>query len=59
MQKVSNESTLPEQFKKFDNDLNGVISYDEILKMIDSFFEDDPNVKSEDISSLIDYFFEG
>ncbi len=56
VQKEEN-SLLPERFKKFDKDLNGTISYEEIINMIDSFFENDPNVKGEDIVAAIDYFF--
>ena len=54
----TNIRLLPDNYVKFDKDLNGNISYDEIIKLIDSFFDDDPNVKGEDITSLIDYFFD-
>ena len=51
-------SALPTTFKKFDKDLNGTISYAEIINMIDSFFENDPNIIQEDIIAVIDFFFQ-
>ncbi len=55
--KSNSTSLLPERYKEFDKDVNGTITYDEIIKMIDDFFDDAPNVKQEDITSIIDYFF--
>ncbi|MCE9540667.1 MAG: hypothetical protein K8R85_15820, partial [Bacteroidetes bacterium] len=55
--KSTNTSLLPERYKEFDKDENGAITYDEIIKMIDAFFDDSPNVSQEDITSIIDYFF--
>ncbi|MES2140320.1 MAG: OmpA family protein [Bacteroidota bacterium] len=53
----TNTSLLPERYIQFDKDENGAITYDEIIKMIDAFFDDAPNVTQEDITSIIDYFF--
>lgn len=48
---------LPTNFKGYDKDLDGLISYGEIVAAIDSFFEGDKNLKVGDITSLIDFYF--
>ncbi len=56
---------MPERFKKYDKDNNGTISYDEILRVIDSFLDEDvpakPGEKKDDsnsIAELLDYYFD-
>lgn len=61
--KKNNNSPIPENFKKYDQDLNGSISYEEIMTAIDSFFEDSPQGNEdkkakESITALLDYYFE-
>jgi len=62
-QKKNNSNTLPENFKKYDKDLNGIISYSEVMLAIDSFFENNPQPKgdkkaTDSITSLLDFYFE-
>ena len=54
---------IPESIKKYDKDLNGVISYAEIMIAIDSYFEENSQVKENKdtdgtIFALLDFFFE-
>lgn len=56
-------SLVPEHLIYYDKDLNGVISYDEIIIAIDSFFEEDPKAKEnrnakDSIFALLDFYFE-
>ncbi len=62
-QKKSNNNPIPEPIKKYDKDLNGVISYDEIMIAIDAYFEDGSQTKEDkesnsSIFALLDFFFE-
>lgn len=52
------KSTLQERYKKFDIDSNSKISHDEVIKVIDSFFAGNPRLKIEDITDLVDFYFE-
>jgi hypothetical protein len=48
---------IPEKFKAVDADGDGYISFDEVLKTIDSFFDFDTELTTEDIYELNDFFF--
>lgn len=52
---------VPERYKKYDTDNDGVISYEEVIIAIDSYFDEHPNgnaqVKDE-LNGLFDYYFE-
>ena len=59
----NNTSLVPEHLIYYDKDLNGVISYDEIIIAIDAFFEEDPKAKEkrnakDSIFALLDFYFE-
>lgn len=62
-QKKNNNNLIPDPLKNYDKDLNGIISYAEIMAAIDSYFEentkDKENNKGNDsIFALLDFFFE-
>jgi hypothetical protein len=48
---------IPEKFIKVDSDKDGYISFDEILNEIDSYFDFDSNLSSDDIYELNNFFF--
>ncbi len=48
---------IPEKFKTVDADNDGYISFDEVLKTIDSFFDFEVEYTTEDIYELNDLFF--
>ncbi len=48
---------LPEKFKQVDTDGDGYISFDELLKAIDDFFDFSSKLTSKDIYELQDFFF--
>lgn len=48
---------IPEKFIKVDADKDGYISFDEILDEIDSFFDFESNLTSDDIYELNNFFF--
>lgn len=48
---------IPEKFTKVDSDGDGYISFDEILDEIDSFFDFDSELNSDDIYELNNFFF--
>jgi len=48
---------IPEKFRSADRDKDGYISFDEIMKEIDSFFDFQSNLSSEDIYELNNFFF--
>jgi hypothetical protein len=48
---------IPERFRSVDRDNDGYISFDEIMKEIDSFFDFQSNLSSEDIYELNNFFF--
>ena len=52
------KSTLQERYKKIDIDSNSKISHAEVIKVIDSFFAGNPQLKIEDITDLVDFYFE-
>lgn len=54
----NNNSSIPGRFKQYDTENNNRISYSEIIPAIDSFLEENQKIKAEEITSLIDYYFE-
>ncbi len=48
---------IPQKFKSLDADGDGYISFDEVLKAIDSFFDFDSDLSTQDIYELNDFFF--
>lgn len=48
---------IPEKFKPLDIDNDGYISFDELLKAINNFFDSDGEFKPDDIYELNDFFF--
>lgn len=48
---------IPEKFKSVDVDGDGYISFDEVLKAIDAFFDFDNELTTDDIYELNDFFF--
>jgi hypothetical protein len=49
---------IPEKFKAIDTDGDSYISFDELLKAIDNFFDFSSDFSSKDIYELQDFFFE-
>ncbi len=49
---------IPPKFKSTDTDGDGYISFDELLKSIDNFFDFTSDFSSKDIYELQDFFFE-
>ncbi len=61
--KTQSKVTLPEKFKKFDHDKDGIISYKEVISAIDELFDDDTKApegekKEETMTALFDYYFD-
>jgi len=54
---VEGDLEIPEKFKKVDADNDGEISYDELLKTIDAFFNNKSEFTANDIYELNDFFF--
>lgn len=48
---------IPDKFKFVDIDGDGYISFTELLKTIDNYFDEKANLKPEDIYDLNDFFF--
>jgi len=48
---------IPDKFRKIDSDADGYISFQELLKAIDDYFDEKSTFKPEDIYELNDYFF--
>lgn len=48
---------IPEKFKSIDTDGDGYVSFDEVLKTIDSFFDFESELTTQDIYELNDFFF--
>jgi hypothetical protein len=48
---------IPDKFKSVDADGDGYVSFDEVLKTIDSFFDFDNDLTTQDIYELNDFFF--
>jgi len=51
------KTTIPDKFKPVDTDRDGYISFEEMLKEIDKFFDFQSNLKTEDIYELNSFFF--
>jgi opacity protein-like surface antigen len=51
------QTDIPEKFKTLDEDKDGYISFDEVLKAIDSFFDFESELSTQDIYELNDFFF--
>jgi hypothetical protein len=49
---------IPPKFKELDSDGDKYISFDELLKAIDGFFDFSSDLKSKDLYELQDFFFE-
>ena len=48
---------IPDKFKRLDVNGDGYISFDELLKSINDFFDDSSTYSPDDINELIDFFF--
>ena len=48
---------IPDKFKKVDLDGDGYISFVELLKAVDDYFDEKADFKTEDIYELNDFFF--
>jgi hypothetical protein len=48
---------IPEKFKKVDADGDGYISFDEMMKAVDTFFDFESELSTDDIYQLNDFFF--
>ena len=48
---------IPDKFKSVDTDGDGYISFQELLKTIDDYFDEKTNLKPEDVYELNDFFF--
>jgi Ca2+-binding EF-hand superfamily protein len=48
---------IPDKFKRLDVNNDGYISFDELLKSINDFFDDSSTYSPDDINELIDFFF--
>ncbi|GHV29424.1 hypothetical protein FACS1894177_00270 [Bacteroidia bacterium] len=46
------------EYKKIDTDGDGYISFDELLKSINDYFDGNSGYSSDDIKELNDFFFE-
>lgn len=49
---------IPDRFKQYDTENNNRIAISEIIPAINSFLEETQKIKSEEITALIDYYFE-
>ncbi|MDP4273308.1 MAG: DUF6089 family protein [Bacteroidota bacterium] len=49
--------TIPEKFKALDTNHDGYISYEELLKTINDYFDFKNNMSNKDIGELTDFFF--
>ena len=56
--KGSSSRPVPKKFKSIDTDGDGYISFEELLKAIDNFFDFSSTLSSKDIFELQDFFFE-
>jgi hypothetical protein len=48
---------IPDKFRYLDSDGDGIISFDELIRAIDLFFDGVPGLTVEDIYELNDFFF--
>ncbi len=48
---------IPDKYKKLDIDGDGYLSFDEVLKAIDDFFDFESDLTTDDIYELNDFFF--
>ncbi|HBH47323.1 MAG TPA: hypothetical protein DDX98_01705 [Bacteroidales bacterium] len=53
----SSAKEIPEKFKTLDIDNDGYISFDEMMDAVDSFFDFESDLNSNDIYELNDFFF--
>jgi len=51
------KAEIPPKFKALDLDGDGYISFDEVIKAIDAFFDFDSDLSTDDIYELNDFFF--
>ena len=63
MQRVQNRTrrgdlTIPEKFKSVDINNDGYISFDEFMKALNDFWDDNSNLTPNDLKELNDLFFE-
>lgn len=65
MQKAQNKTRrgtaalpIPDKFQRVDRDKDGYISFDELLKTIDDYFDSVDTYSTDDIKELNDFFFE-
>jgi len=49
---------IPGKFKAVDADGDGYISFDELVKAINDFFDSSSTLTSKDINELQEFFFE-
>jgi len=49
---------IPAKFKRLDVNNDGYISFDELVKSINDFFDESSTYLPADINELIDFFFE-
>ena len=49
---------IPDKFKPLDTDKDGYISFDELLKVIDNYFDNKLKFRAEDIYELNNFFFQ-
>ena len=54
----SEDLPIPDKFKKVDTNSDGYISYDELLKAINDYFDGNSDYSPDDIKDLKDFFFE-
>jgi hypothetical protein len=55
--KRATSKEIPQKFKKVDNDADGYISFDEMMKAVDTFFDFESELTTDDIYELNDFFF--
>lgn len=55
--KTATSKQIPEKFRKLDIDNDGYLSYDEMMKGIDKFFDFDSELTANDIYELNEFFF--
>ena len=49
---------VPEKFKSIDANNDGYLSYDEMLKEINKYFDGESKLKTDDVYELNEFFFE-
>jgi hypothetical protein len=56
--KGKSQIPIPAKFKPVDTDADGYISFDELLKAMNEYFDFSSNLNAKDIGELQDFFFE-